>query len=133
MSGPGVSRQLPLEVYRVSVVTTNATPATLFALPLLAGQTVGVLCEGVCADTGVAHRAEFRARNQFSRTTVGVSARDGTVNGVQDSVANTFGGPRPSLTFGDPSVSNVATVLVTGKLATTITWSMAIIVTRAQG
>lgn len=102
--------------------SANATPFTLFSFPLVAGRIVRILVNVVVADSTFERGAEWQARCTWLRSNGGVSVRLGTANGIQDSVANTFTAQRPSITFGDPSASHVASVIATGKAATNLTW-----------
>lgn len=106
--------------------TTDATPVTAFTFALPVTSAYRVAVEVVIRNGDGTLIAEWEARNAFRRSTGGTSARAGSANGTQSSVTNEFAVMRPTITFGDPSVSNNATVIATGKAATTITWSITV-------
>lgn len=116
------------------ITTINNTPTAGFSIPLQPDTAISMEVRAVARGVNSTARAEFRARNLFGRTAAGVSARDGSANGVQDSVANTFSPPqKPSVSFGSPAVTNVATFLVTGQNGVTIDWDLQISIVRGVG
>lgn len=124
----GASQAHEYEEMPAIVTSSTASPFTLFSFPLATGSAWMIKVRAICRNADFSRRAEWRARQMFGRSTGGASSRDGTPNGVQDSVANTFTGPsnsKPSLSFGDPSATHIATVLGQGRPPGdgTLTWS----------
>lgn len=105
-------------------VTTNATPHTPgpLSVPMLPGDAVRIVVRGVAVDASRTHAFEFDERSVFVRPLAGAAFRAGTSGGEATSAANTFQPQRPSISFADPSGTNAAAVMFTGKAATAITW-----------
>lgn len=116
------------------VMTTNNTPTVGFSIPLQVDTAISMVVRAVARGVNSTARSEWMARNLFGRTSAGVSARDGAANGIQDNVANTFSAPqKPSVSFGNPAVTNNATFVVTGQTGVTIRWDLQISIVRGVG
>lgn len=122
VSAGGKRVTMPLD----KVTTTDATPVVVWSRALVAGQHFRVDVAAVLHDNSTGEVADLTSHNVFSRSSGGTSRRGGSANGSQDPSANTWNGNRPTITFGDPSATHTATVIITGKAATTIDWNITI-------
>lgn len=116
VSAGGKRVTIPLD----KITTTDATPVVVWSRALVAGQHFRVDVAAVLHDNSTGEVADLTSHNVFSRSAGGTSRRGGSANGSQDPSANTWTGQRPTITYGDPSATHVATVIFTGKQSTNI-------------
>jgi hypothetical protein len=106
--------------------TNDATPTVIgpLSIPLLPGMVVNVRVRGAARQTDFSNVYEFDTRNSWKRLPGGASTRLGTSGGLNSSLVNSFGGPKPDILYANPVASHLADVIFIGKAATAIKWSL---------